>query len=353
MKGGDGGIFLPEATKMRTVSLRWWVPALALFALSATPNAAIGVEIFNDGFETGDSCAWSVGPSSCLGPGFQIDTPEVIVGPGEEITYCYYFHTPNVETIGIRRWALTLGSVAHDVTLFATYDPAHLPADRQPAGTMSAANCGFVDTAGSNTLANWAYAAHNPFEQIVLPADDGAGSPLAVEVFADQPMFLQVHFINPTGVSIANTVRLDAEALEIGVAYTKTASYFTYNNSISIPQNSVGYTETKSCAAPAGVEFWFLTTHTHKHATSAVVRDGVAPLVQSANWENPGILLFSSPGFYTFSSSGLTYECVYINPTGSPIVSGNSPISEENCVGIGYFFPATRPLLCIDNTGPL
>jgi len=337
---------------MRTIFQRWLLPAAALLALSEAAVAAGPVPVFNDGFETGDSCAWSVGPSSCLGPGFQFDTPEVIVGPGEEITYCYYFHTPNAETIGIRRWALTLGSVAHDVTLFATYDATHLPADREPAGTLSSTNCGFVDMGSSNTLANWAYAAHNPFEQIVLPADDGAGSPLAVEVVAGQPMFLQMHFINPTGVAIANTVRLAAEALEIGVGYTKTASYFTYNNSISIPASSAGHTETRTCAAPAGVEFWFLSTHTHQFATSASVRDGVIPLVQSADWENPEILVFSSPGFYTFSPSGLTYECVYNNPTGSPIVSGNSPISDENCVGIGYFFPATRPLLCIDNAGP-
>ncbi len=338
---------------MRTVSLRWWVPAVALFVWSAMAVAGVGVQIFNDGFETGDSCAWSVGPSSCLGPGFQIDTPEVIVGPGEEITYCYYFHTPNAETIGIRRWALTLGSVAHDVTLFATYDIAHLPADRQPPGTLSSADCGFVDTAGSNTIANWAYAAHNPFEQIVLPADDGTGTPLAVEVTVNQPMFLQMHFINPTGASIANTVRLDAEALDIGVGYTKTASYFTYNDSISIPASSVGHTETRTCAAPVGVKFWLLTTHTHHFATSAEVKDGAAPLVATTDWENPAITTFTGPGYYTFSASGLTYECVYTNNTAATVNAGNDPQLDENCVGIGYFFPATRPLICIDNTGPL
>ncbi len=338
---------------MRSRTLRW-LPIVALMVIfPVAPPAVAGNLIFSDGFNTGDSCAWSLGPSSCLGPGFQIDTPEVLIGPGEEITYCYYFETPNAETIGVKRWALTLGSVAHDVTLYATYDGAQNPTARQPDGTLSASDCGFEDSATTGTIANWLYAGHDAFAELVLPADDGAGSPLAVEIPAGAPMFLEMHFINPTGATIANTVRLDAEALAIGTAYAETASYFTYNTSLSIPAGSGGHTETRTCAAPAGVEFWFLTTRTHLRATLATVKDGPGPLVQSSDWEHPAIQLFPPPAAYTFSASGMTYECVYDNPTGSTIHAGNSPQTDENCVGIGYFFPATRPMLCINNVGPL
>ena len=336
---------------MRSRTLRW-LPIVALMVVfSVAPPAVAGNLIFSDGFDTGDSCAWSLGPSSCLGPGFQIDTPEVLIGPGEEITYCYYFETPNPEPIGVKRWALTLGSVAHDVTLYATYDGAQNPTPRQPVGTLSAVDCGFEDTAATSTIANWLYAGHDSFDELVLPADDGAGNPLAVEVPAGAPMFLQMHFINPTGVEIANTVRLEAEALAIGTPYTETASYYTYNNSLSIPPG--GITATQTCPVPAGVEFWFLTTRTHLHATLATVRDGPGPLVQSSNWEHPAIQLFPPPASYTFSPSGLTYECVFNNPGPTAITSGNDPQVDENCVGIGYFFPATRPFVCLDNTGPL
>lgn len=336
---------------MRSRTLRW-LPIVALMVIfPVAPPAVAGNLIFSDGFNTGDSCAWSLGPSSCLGSGFQIDSPEVLIGPGEEITYCYYFETPNPEPIGVKRWALTLGSVAHDVTLYATYDGAQNPTPRQAVGTFSAVDCGFEDTAATSTIANWLYAGHDPFAELVLPADDGAGNPLAVEVPAGAPMFLQMHFINPTGVEIANTVRLEAEALAIGTPYTETASYYTYNNSLSIPPG--GITATQTCPVPAGVEFWFLTTRTHLHATLATVRDGPGPLVQSSNWEHPAMQLFPPPAAYTFSASGLTYECVYDNPTGSTIHSGNDPQADENCVGIGYFFPATRPFVCLDNAGPL
>ena len=331
-----------------------WLPIVALMVefAEAPPAAAGGITIFSDGFNTGDSCAWNLGPSSCLGPGFQIDTPEVLIGPGEEITYCYYFETPNAEPIGVKRWALTLGSVAHDVTLYATYDGAQNPTPRQPDNTLTASDCGFEDTAATSTIANWLYAGHDAFAELVLPADDGAGSPLAVEVPAGAPMFLQMHFINSTGATIANTVRLDAEALAIGTAFTETASYYTYNDSLSIPAGSGGHSETQTCAAPPGVEFWFFTTRTHSHATLATVKDGVGPLVQSSDWEHPAIQLFPPPAAYTFSASGMTYECVYNNPGPTTITSGNDPQTDENCVGIGYFFPATRPLLCLDSTGP-
>jgi hypothetical protein len=339
---------------MRPTTLRCLQKVLLIVAFAGMPPAVAGGNlVFNDGFNTGDSCAWSLGPSSCLGAGFQIDTPEVLIGPGEEITYCYYFETPNAESIGVKRWALTLGSVAHDVTLYATYDNAQNPAPRQADGTLSAVDCGFTDSAATSTVANWLYAGHDTFSELVLPGDDGAGNPLAVEVPAGAPMFLEMHFINPTGSQIANTVRLDAEALAIGTTYTETASYYTYNNSLSIPPGAAGDTETRTCAVPAGVEFWFLTTRTHLHASLATVRDGANPLVQSSNWEQPAIQQFPPPSAYTFSASGMTYECVYDNPSASTITSGNDPQTDENCVGIGYFFPATRPLLCFNNVGPL
>ncbi len=36
---------------------------------------------------------------------FHVVAPEITVAALQEITYCYYFRTPNTETVGIRRWA--------------------------------------------------------------------------------------------------------------------------------------------------------------------------------------------------------------------------------------------------------
>jgi len=59
--------------------------------------------------------------------------------------------------------------------------------------------------------------------------------------------------------------------------------------------------------------------------------------------------------FYTFSTNQLTYECTY-NNTGpnaaTTVVDGPSAVTNEMCMATGYYFPATKPLLCLNNTGP-
>ena len=60
--------------------------------------------------------------------------------------------------------------------------------------------------------------------------------------------------------------------------------------------------------------------------------------------------------FYTFTSGTLTYECTYTNNgdnANSTIVSGPSAQTNEMCMGVGYFFPATGPRFCLNSTGPL
>jgi hypothetical protein len=57
--------------------------------------------------------------------------------------------------------------------------------------------------------------------------------------------------------------------------------------------------------------------------------------------------------FYTFAADQLTYECTYNNAGNTTIRSGLVDATDEACMAIGYFFPATGPLLCVDNAGPL
>ncbi|MEO5625490.1 MAG: hypothetical protein ABIQ70_05740, partial [Dokdonella sp.] len=112
--------------------------------------------VFQDGFEFG----------------FQVLTPDIVVAPGEEATYCYYFHTPNTGTMGIRRWASTMSAGTHHMILYATFDSNGNPIDVQPPGTLTQSPCSI--SSGSN-FASWIYAAHNPNEDLVVPSDEGSG----------------------------------------------------------------------------------------------------------------------------------------------------------------------------------
>ena len=125
----------------------------------------------------------------------------------------------------------------------------------------------------------------------------------------------------------------------------------TYNSQIAIPPSS-GATASAVCPVPAGVKFWHFTTHTHQRASSATLQafPSFDTFVVTTNPAAPLIQEFGPP-FYTFTGGDqLRYSCNYFNEQGFAIRSGGDELLDENCVGIGYFFPATRPRVCIDNT---
>lgn len=89
--------------------------------------------------------------------------------------------------------------------------------------------------------------------------------------------------------------------------------------------------------------------HTHKQAVHTAVKDGATPVFESTDWENPGATTFAGPSFYSFSNAGLTYECTYDNPGTNVIQTGPSAATDELCIAVGYFFPATKSVFCFND----
>jgi hypothetical protein len=293
------------------------------------------------------ACGGSSTDATPAARGFQVVTPDVTLAPGQELTSCYYFHTPNSEPMAIKKWSSSMTVGAHDLVLYTT------ASDIMPPGTVSDVGCGaFV---GGN-LPSWTYAANSPTAALALPADDGSGKPLGLVVAAATPAFVQVHYVNSTSGSLTAHATISADALDAGVAYTRTAAYLATAATISIPPGATSHVESRTCGVPAGARFWALSTRAHKHAVQTLVEDGTAGagtvLLTSTDWEHPAVKTWGAP-FYTFATDKLTYQCTYDNPGISTITSGASDATDEACMAIGYFFPATRSLLCVDNTGPL
>src|SRR5262245_42265429 len=69
--------------------------------------------------------------------GFQIVTPTLDIDPGAEITFCYYFRTPNTTDLSIKRWASRMTPGSHHMVVFFTQNKQKEP------GTMTAEQCGF------------------------------------------------------------------------------------------------------------------------------------------------------------------------------------------------------------------
>jgi hypothetical protein len=79
--------------------------------------------------------------------------------------------------------------------------------------------------------------------------------------------------------------------------------------------------------------------------------NGTATLVDTLAWDTPSIVEFTAPQFYQFDAAdSLTVRCAYDNDTNSTVDYGPGD-DDETCVGVGYFFPASRPWVCIDSYG--
>ncbi|MEO7757997.1 MAG: hypothetical protein ABIS07_15585 [Dokdonella sp.] len=308
--------------------------AFAAFVLGAMPLAAkADTVIFQDGFEFG----------------FQVLTPEITIAPGQQTVYCYFFHAPNASALGIRRWTSTIGAGMHHVILYASYTGGWIPSDVEPPGTLTASPCS--SSGGAGDLAGWIYAAHDHVQELVVPDDDGMGIPLAATILAGQPLFLEMYVLNTTGFPVTTSALLKAEALAPQTPFTNTATYLTRKTNMSLGMGVVSVQDT--CATPAGAKFWWLSTRTHHFAQMSKITNALADVVVSADWEHPAAATFAAPNFLQFGPGGLTYECTYDNNSGHPLHDGDNESSDENCIGIGYFFPAAHPALCVNNLGPL
>lgn len=281
--------------------------------------------------------------------GFQIISPEITIMAGQEITYCYYFKTPNTENMVIKKWSSVMSPGSHHMIMFTT------PSEVLPAGTVSSTQCGIGGVGGAN-LPAWTYAAQTPTAELSLPTDDGAGKPLGQEIKAGSPAYIQMHYLNATDNDIKVHVTVNAEAYEVGAAYTLTAPYITFNGNLSIGPGATNLPQTMTCATPPGAKFWLLSTHAHKQAKKTEVKNGMSTSTDiaftSADWEHPGAKEWMATPFYTFAGDKLTYTCTYDNTgsnAGRTITTGDSAQTDEMCMATGYYFPATKPRICYNN----
>jgi hypothetical protein len=284
--------------------------------------------------------------------GFQVVSKEIVIDAGQEITYCYYFRTPNTEPMAIHKWKSLMSPGSHHMIMFTTAN------DLMPPGTVSAQNCGFGGSGSLSARPVWTYAAQTVDNEIVLPEDDGGGKPLAQVIQPNTPGFFQMHYLNATDDPITVHVTLNAEALEASDVYTQTAAYVTYNAGLSIPPTPPGGDPTvasKTCTTPANTKFWLMSTHAHKQAVKTEVKNGMPASTNvafsSENWEHPGAQTWMQMPFYSFDDASgpnkLTYECSYVNPTNRTITSGDSAQTDEMCMATGYMFPASAPTFCV------
>jgi hypothetical protein len=98
-------------------------------------------------------------------------------------------------------------------------------------------------------------------------------------------------------------------------------------------------------------KFYTLSTHSHRQSVHTYIKNGADMVFESTNWDSPGAATWSTSPFFSFTSGSLTYQCDYLNPTSTTIETGDSAETQEMCMAIGYYFPATGPgHFCLNST---
>ena len=279
----------------------------------------------------GTSCT----PGNDLAPpdpvdGFQIVTPPGMftVQPNQEIIPDYCVTLPNTAEFDV-------GTVQSWMTADSSYD---LIVYRQPPGAASGS-----PEAGCTLGSSWMYAASIAGQVVELKMPDGVGVPLE----KGAQITLAMHFINlstsPTQPQVKVNL-LRARNLQYAAA-----SIVSFNTMINVPGATAGKAGTQTvkgtCTAAAGSNFFVMGTHTHGHATVAdvnFVSGGQSTnIVHTTDWRNPDVGVWTAPHFLTVRpGDSFTYSCSYSNSGTDAVTVGEEQQGTENCMAIGYYFPA-------------
>ncbi len=259
----------------------------------------------------------------------------IAVQAGQESFLCYYRTLPNTAEVDVgsyQSW-MTPGSSHHFITYLVGSGSAG-GFGAQPDKTLI--SCAF----GGGT---WMFATSLAGQIIEMKMPDGVGLPLA----AGTQVMLNMHFINPTSTVAYPQVKLNLNYVQ-SIQY-KAAAMTSFNTQINVPPATAAgpgtQTVSGTCTAPAGSNFFLMTTHTHKHATLAqvnYVHNGqTTNIVHTTDWEHPDVGLWNAPNFLTVQAGdSFNYSCTYSNTSSSYVMVGDTAATNEMCMQIGYYYPA-------------
>lgn len=278
--------------------------------------------------------------SSAAGDAVEVTTPSFTLQPGEEALKCYYTSLPRDEAMSITRLDTTMSSGSHHMIVFFTAAP------NQPDGTLE--DCVVLPSGAvaGKEIPLPLYLTQKPADSLSMPPG------VAMQLEARQSLVIEMHYVNATSDPIDASSTLRATLTHEDVQ--RADLFATYNKQIAVPPHG---TETVSghCAVPSDAHFFRMTTHTHRHMTSATIdryHDGQVgeELVRSTDWENPTVRDWSAPYFTLTAGEELYYACSYSNDSDSVVHDGQSARTDEMCMAIGYFFPSPVPAVCLNST---
>jgi hypothetical protein len=270
--------------------------------------------------------------------GIQITTPSFTLQPGEEAFRCFYTSVPADTDVAAVKFASTMSPGSHHFILYTTQNALY------PDGTFRDCSGG-LGVSNPNDPPTWVYASQDPVRQMDMPP--GVAMPLK----AHQPLIFDMHYLN-AGTE-PKTVQVVLNVDHADGQYQRAGAYVTFDTRISIPP---GGTQTVSghCAVPPDVNFFAMSTHSHKRTLTAQAnryRDGQIgdALVLTRDWQHATIASWSNPFLTLNPGEEISYACSYQNDSTNTITVGESAEANEMCMVVGYYFPADGSTFCLDS----
>jgi hypothetical protein len=260
------------------------------------------------------------------GKGVQIKTTSFVLMPGQEVYRCYHAVIPVMGDVEVARWESQMTEGSHHFILYKN------DGDTSPDGTMDSAGC----TLGFDQ--RWIFSSAQPYNELKMPQG------VAMALASRQQVVFDLHYINTTQKPLTVQVALNVHLAQ--GTFEKAASLVSFNVGIFLPPKGQ-QTVTGTCTPGNGAKFFLMTTHTHRRGTLATITrmDGTE-LVRTTNWDDPTIKHFD-PGFVTFQpGESFNYTCAFQNDLDTTVTIGTSADTNEMCMAITYFYPASAAGSC-------
>jgi hypothetical protein len=253
--------------------------------------------------------------------------------PGQEVFKCYHTQIPLSTELDISEFESVMSTGSHHFILYRA------DGDTTPVDTLTDSGC------AGNFTTSWVYSSGQPHYGFKNP--DG----VAMVIAANGRVQFDMHYLNTTTAPINALVTLNM--IFATGTFQKAAPLISFNTGINIPANGT-QTVTGNCTPGVGASFFMASTHTHRRGILAtinrVLADGTLgeELVHTTDWEKPDLHSWSAAPFLTFKTGEkFRYSCSYQNDLNVPVTVGNSAATNEMCMAVTYFFPASATGSCL------
>ena len=272
----------------------------------------------------------------------------IMLAPGQEVTNCIVIPLGNTDGGFVRRFRADLSEGSHHMIVYTV-----------PAGTaVSSTPTPCQPFAGILSGAQPVFIAQQAHAELDFPTA-ADGTPVGFQIQPNQLVKVEFHTINTTQtpLSVTGTAYLDAIPLTSNVTASDIAFWGT--EKIAIAGNS-SFDTTPMGGPPLfqqalpGTKSFAVTTHQHHLGTemkvwySAAQGDTSDLVADGTDWSNPPLVMLDPPlDFPAGGTKGMSYECHWINPTGSLVLFGEG-FNNEMCFLWHYYYPGQGFQFCTD-----